>query len=113
IKVMNGASGGSLRRSCDSNLTELGDLASNVPRLGRAAMGLQLLIGRRLEELQDTTGKGPSNKFADAMGRFAGVLKDITTTEADEFEGQLREFYLELTNRGMYIDFVLKEVLPL
>ena len=109
---MNGASGRSLRRSCDINVKVIGALASNVPRLGRAAVGLQLLIGRRLEELQDTTKKGPSNKFAIAMGKFARVLK-LITTEADEFEGELREFYLELTNRAMYIDFVLKEVLPL
>ncbi|KAL8881883.1 MAG: hypothetical protein Q9192_007698, partial [Flavoplaca navasiana] len=50
---------------------------------------------------------GPSNKFADAMGKFAGVLKDITT-EADNFEGELRKLYLELTKREMYIGFVLK-----
>lgn len=75
-------------------------------------MGLQLLIARRLEKIQDKTAKGPSNKFADAMDKFAGVLSEITT-EADDYEGELREFYLELTKRMMYIDILLKEVLPL
>ncbi|KAL9634959.1 MAG: hypothetical protein Q9204_002801 [Flavoplaca sp. TL-2023a] len=100
IKLQNGASGGNLRESCDINLKELRGFAFSIAKFERAAMGLQLLIGRRLKEIQDTTGSGPSNKFADAMKNFAGVLKEIAT-EADGFKGELREFYLELGDRGM------------
>ncbi|KAL9013859.1 MAG: hypothetical protein Q9180_008981 [Flavoplaca navasiana] len=112
IKLLNEASGGTFRRSCDIHLKELGNLEVKVIGFQSKAMALQGLIGRRLEKIQDATAKGPSNDFADAMDKFTRVLKGIVT-EFDEFQEEREAFYLELIKREMYICLVLGEVLPL
>ncbi|KAL8893616.1 MAG: hypothetical protein Q9192_005092 [Flavoplaca navasiana] len=112
IKLLNGASGGNFRRSCDITLKELGNLELKVSTFTSKAIVLPLLIRLRLEKIQDTTAKVPSNDLFDAMDKITRVLKGIITV-FDEIEGELEGFHLELIKREMYMGFVLKEVLPL